>query len=85
MNHRLQQEMSHRLYRWQDTLREDAARLRFYQRELANTRQLPARPHASIKLLLRQCAAARKMKRHAASTVISCTRNIRDLSGTFPQ
>lgn len=82
MSHQLQWELTLLLDRWQDTYREDATRLRFYQRELAKTRQLPARPHASIMLLLRQCSAARKMKAHAQGTIHSCRSRIQLLSGT---
>lgn len=77
MNHQLLWEITLRLDRWQATYREDAARLRLYQRELANIRRLPARPHTSIQLLLRQCAAARRQRdlagNHAASLRDDCT------------
>lgn len=69
MTHHLQQELTSQMYRWQETYREDAARLRLYQRELAHARRLPARPHVSIKLLLRQCAAARRQRDHAKSRI----------------
>ncbi|MNG99754.1 hypothetical protein D3C79_589330 [compost metagenome] len=85
MSHQLQWEITLLLDRWHDTYREDATRLRFYQRELAKTRQLPVRPHASIVLLLRQCAAARKMKAHAQNTIQGCRSRIQLLSGTTPQ
>ncbi|MBL0677606.1 hypothetical protein [Aeromonas dhakensis] len=80
MTHHLQQELTSRMYRWQETYREDAARLRLYQRELAHTRRLPARPHVSIKLLLRQCAAARRMKTHAEQHISGCLFRIKTLS-----
>ncbi|MFM5556735.1 MULTISPECIES: hypothetical protein [Aeromonas] len=82
MSQSLRRELNRLLDRWQDTYQEDAARLRFYQRELANTRQLAARPHASIKLLLRQCSAVRKMQQHAANVLATCKHNIRKTSGT---
>ncbi|MGL6263189.1 hypothetical protein ACSZMC_04505 [Aeromonas jandaei] len=68
----MQQELTSKMHRWQETYREDAARLRLYQRELAHARRLPARPHVSIKLLLRQCAAARRMKTHAKQRISVC-------------
>lgn len=80
MTHHLQQELTNLMYRWQETYREDAARLRLYQRELADTRRLPARPRASIKLLLRQCAAARRMKIHAQHSISGCLFRIKKLS-----
>ena len=82
MSQSLRRELNRLLDRWQDTYQEDAARLSFYQRELANTRQLTARPHASIRLLLRQCSAARMMKLHAANVLATCKGNIRKQSGT---
>lgn len=85
MSHQLQWEITLLLDRWHDTYREDATRLRFYQRELAKTRQLPARPHASIVLLLRQCAAARKMKVHAQGQIHGCRSRILFLSGAAAQ
>lgn len=72
MTHHMQQELTSQMHRWQETYREDAARLRLYQRELAHARRLPARPHVSIKLLLRQCAAARRMKTHAQQRISVC-------------
>nr|WP_289712016.1 hypothetical protein [Aeromonas hydrophila] len=69
------------MHRWQKTHREDAARLRLYQRELANARRLPARPRASITLLLRQCTAARRMKAHAQQRIQGCQSRISLLSG----
>ena len=85
MTHHLQQELACLMHRWQETYREDAARLRLYQRELANARRLPARPRASITLLLRQCAAARRMKAHAHQTILGCQSRITLLSGTTIQ
>lgn len=76
MTHHLQQELADRMYRWQETYREDAARLRLYQRELANTRRLSARPRASIKLLLRQCAAVRRQRDHADRHIASLQNDI---------
>jgi hypothetical protein len=81
VTHHLQQELTSLMYRWQETYREDAARLRLYQRELAKTRQLPARPHASIRQLLHQCAAARRLKEHAKMSVRGCQFRIKQLSG----
>lgn len=72
MTHHMQQELTSQMHRWQEIYREDAARLRLYQRELAHARRLPARPHVSIKLLLRQCAAARRMKTHAQQRISVC-------------
>ncbi|HAT1543976.1 hypothetical protein [Aeromonas hydrophila] len=80
MTHHLQQELASLMHRWQETYREDAARLRLYQRELANARRLPARPRASITLLLRQCAAARRMKTHAKQRISGCQFRIKTLS-----
>lgn len=85
MTHPLQQELASLMHRWQETYREDAARLRLYQKELANTRRLPARPRASITLLLRQCAAARRMKDHAQQRILGCQSRISLLSGTTIQ
>lgn len=85
MTHHLQQELASLMHRWQETYREDAARLRLYQKELANARQLPARPWASITLLLRQCAAARKMKVHAQGRIHSCRFRIQLITGASPQ
>lgn len=80
MTHPLQQELTSLMYCWQEAYREDAARLRLYQRELANARRLPARPHVSIQLLLRQCAAARRMKTHAEQRISGCLFRIKTLS-----
>lgn len=85
MTHHLQQELASLMHRWQETYREDAARLRLYQLELANARRLPARPRASITLLLRQCAAARRMKAHAQQRIQGCQSRITLLSGTTIQ
>lgn len=85
MTHHLLQELASLMHRCQETYREDAARLRLYQKELANTRHLPARPRASITLLLRQCAAARRMKAHAQQTIQGCQFRITLLSGTAIQ
>ena len=85
MTHHLQQELACLMHCWQETYREDAARLRLYQKELANARRLPARPRASITLLLRQCAAARRMKAHAQQTIQGCQSRITLLSGTAIQ
>ena len=80
MTHHLQQELTSLMYRWQEAYREDSARLRLYQRELAHARRLPARPRVSIKLLLRQCAAARRMKTHAQQRISGCLFRIKTLS-----
>ena len=80
MTHHLQQELTSQMHRWQETYREDAARLRLYQRELAHARRLPARPHVSIKLSLRQCAAARRMKTHAQQRISVCLFRIKTFS-----
>ncbi|MCE9945343.1 hypothetical protein [Aeromonas rivipollensis] len=85
MTHHLQQELASLMHRWQETYREDAARLRLYQKELANARRLPARPRASITLLLRQCAAARRMKAHAQQRIQGCQSRITLFSGTAIQ
>lgn len=85
MTHQLQQKLASLMHRWQETYREDAARLRLYQKELANARRLPARPRASITLLLRQCAAARRMKAHAQQRIQGCQSRITLLSGTTIQ
>lgn len=82
MNHRLLTELERQRTYWRTTAVDDAERLRFYQRELLAMRQLSPRPHSSVSLTLRQCIAARKMTRHAASTLAACKRNITALSGT---
>lgn len=66
MSLRLLTELERRLDNWRETMNDDAARLRYYQRHLLEMRQFSPRPHNSVHLTLRQCAAARKMKRHAA-------------------
>ncbi|MFM5403490.1 hypothetical protein ACET89_13955 [Aeromonas veronii] len=80
MTHHLQQELTSQMYRWQETYREDAARLRLYQRELAHARRLPTRPRVSIRLLLRQCAAARRLKTQAEQRISGCLFRIKTLS-----
>ncbi|MBV7437606.1 hypothetical protein [Aeromonas sp. sif2416] len=76
MTHHLQQELASLMHRWQETYREDAARLRLYQKELANARRLPARPRASITLLLRQCAAVRRQREQADRHIASLHNDI---------
>ncbi|MFM5138437.1 hypothetical protein [Aeromonas rivipollensis] len=85
MSHRLLTELEIRVARWQETLRVDGVLLRYYQENLLNMRQLSRRPRASIALTLRQCVAARKMKRKSAAALDDCKRDIRELSGTAAQ
>lgn len=81
MNHRLISDLQTRVDRWFNTLMGDEARLRSYQRDLLAMRQLFPRPRCTVSLTLRQCAAARKMARHARHTLASCRHNIKELSG----
>lgn len=85
MSHRLISELQTRVDRWFDTMMDDTARLRCYQRHLLEMRRLSPRPRGTIYLTLRQCVAARKMQRHAANTLADCKRNIRELSGAAVQ
>lgn len=85
MSYRLIAELQTRVDRWFDTMMVDAARLRGYQRHLLEMRQLSPRPRCTVSLTLRQCAAARKMQRQAASSLATCRRNIRELSGAAAQ
>lgn len=59
----------------------DAARLRSYQRQLLEMRQLSPRPRCTLSLTLRQCVAARKQRDHAANALAACRNNIKELSG----
>ncbi|HIC8862127.1 hypothetical protein [Aeromonas hydrophila] len=85
MNHRLISDLQTRVDRWFNTLMGDEARLRSYQRDLLAMRQLSPRPRSTVSLTLRQCAAARKMARHARHTLASCRNNIKELSGNHYQ
>lgn len=81
MSHHLISELQIRTDRWFNTLMGDEARLRSYQRDLLAIRQLSPRPRCTVSLTLRQCVAARKMVRHAASTLAACKNSIRELAG----
>ena len=81
MSLRLISELQTRVDRWRETMLDDAARLRYYQRNLLEMRRFSPRPHNSITLTLRQCAAARKMMNHASHALASCRSNIKELSG----
>jgi len=85
MSYRLISELQTRVDRWRETMLDDAARLRYYQRNLMEMRRLSPRPHNSITLTLRQCAAARKMMNHASRVLASCRSNIKELSGNHLQ
>ncbi|XEI33429.1 hypothetical protein NMD14_03020 [Aeromonas veronii] len=85
MSHRLISELHARVDSWRETMLDDAARLRYYQRNLKEMRRHSPRPHNSIALTLRQCAAARKMMNHARRALASCRNNIRELSGSHHQ
>ncbi|MGE6294229.1 hypothetical protein [Aeromonas media] len=85
MSHRLISELQSRVDRWFDTMLDDEARLRSYQRDLLNMRQLSPRPRCTVSLTLRQCVAARKMARHARRALASCRNNIQELSGNHHQ
>lgn len=58
MSYRLISELQTRVDRWRETMLDDAARLRYYQRNLLEMRRFSPRPHNSITLTLRQCASA---------------------------
>ena len=81
MSYRLISELQTRVDRWRETMLDDAARLRYYQRNLLEMRRLSPRPHNSITLNLRQCAAAMMMMNHASRALASCRSNIKELSG----
>lgn len=85
MSHRLISDLQTRVDRWFNTLMGDEARLRSYQRDLLAMRQLSPRTRCTVSLTLRQCAAARKMARHARHTLASCRNNIKELSGNYCQ
>lgn len=81
MSHSLIADLQARVDRWFDTMMDDSARLRCYQRQLREMRRLSPRPHNSVSLTLRQCAAARKQRNHAATALADCRNNINALSG----
>lgn len=85
MSHRLISDLQTRVDKWFNTLIGDEARLRNYQRDLLAMRQLSPRPRCTVSLTLRQCAAARKMARHARNMLASCRNNIKELSGNHYQ
>ncbi|WP_421152004.1 hypothetical protein [Aeromonas dhakensis] len=85
MSHHLISDLQTRVDRWFNTLMGDEARLRSYQRDLLAMRKLSPRPRCTVSLTLRQCAAARKMARHARHTLASCRNNIKELSGNYYQ
>ncbi|WP_270809059.1 hypothetical protein [Aeromonas sp. QDB08] len=81
MSHHLISELQTRVDRWRETMLDDAARLRYYQRNLLAMRRLSPRPHNSVALTLRQCASARKMMNHASYALAACRNSIKKLSG----
>lgn len=85
MSHHLISDLQTRVDIWFNTLMGDEARLRSYQRDLLAMRKLSPRPRCTVSLTLRQCAAARKMARHARHTLASCRNNIKELSGNYYQ
>lgn len=74
-------ELQARVDTWRETMLDDSARLRYYQRNLLEMRRFSPRPHNSITLTLRQCAAARKMMNHANYALAACRNSIKELSG----
>jgi hypothetical protein len=74
-------ELQARVDTWRETMLDDAARLRYYQRNLLEMRRFSPRPHNSITLTLRQCAAAKKMMNHANYALAACRNSIKELSG----
>ena len=80
MSQRLISDLQTRVDRWFDTMMDDEARLRSYQRDLLAMRRLSPRPRCTVSLTLRQCVAARKMARHARHALATCRNNIRELS-----
>lgn len=74
-------ELQTRVDKWRETMLDDAVRLRYYQRNLMEMRRFSPRPHNSITLTLRQCAAARKMMNHANYALAACRNSIKELSG----
>jgi len=69
MSHRLISETERNLGWWWEDLRGDSARLRGYQRQLIECRQISPRPRATIALTLRQCAAARRICAHTTLVI----------------
>lgn len=81
MNHpQLQQELRHTLHGWCDTERQDAARLRRYQRALLDARRAPVRPRVSIQILLNQCATARRQARQSRAAILGCQARLKQLA-----
>lgn len=85
MSHRLISDLQTRVDRWCEAMLDDAARLRYYQHNLLEMRQLSPRPRGTVSLTLRQCVAARTMARHASRALASCRNNIKELSGNNHQ
>lgn len=85
MSYQLIAELQTRVDRWFDTMMGDEARLRYYQHNLLEMRQLSPRPRCTVSLTLRQCVAARTMARHASRALASCRNNIKELSGNNHQ
>nr|WP_101317198.1 hypothetical protein [Aeromonas sobria] len=85
MSHRLISEMERNLGWWWEDLRSVSARLRRYQRQLIECRQLSPRPWATIELTLRQCAAARKLRAHTTTVITGLRRDLNELSSNHLQ
>ncbi|MGL6351980.1 MAG: hypothetical protein ACRC2U_19530 [Aeromonas sp.] len=64
---------------WQSSLHRDSARLREYQRELAACRRLSPRPKATVRLTLRQCIAARRLRDHAGMVLSDLYRKMQPM------
>lgn len=85
MSLQLIEELQTRVDRWRETMLDDAARLRYYQRNLLEMRRFSPRPRNSVTLTLRQCVAARKMVHHANRAMANCRENIKALAGSKQQ
>ncbi|OCA63015.1 hypothetical protein A9R10_08235 [Aeromonas piscicola] len=82
MSHRLISEMERNLGWWWEDLRGASARLRGYQRQLIECRQISPRPRATIALTLRQCAAARRIRAHSSLVIKARRCGLNTLLGT---
>lgn len=85
MNHRLISEMERNLGWWWEDLRGASARLRGYQRQLIECRQISPRPRATIALTLRQCAAARRICAHTTLVIKARRGGLSSLLGISAQ
>lgn len=85
MNHRLISEMERNLGWWWEDLRGASARLRGYQRQLIECRQISPRPRATIALTLRQCAAARRICAHTTLVIKAHRCGLSSLLGSAAQ